>query len=445
MYSSYIGKIFLDSYKQKNDLSSEYTAEQFFDEVMFPIFFNDDYHLLHVGNSPFFQNPSKKSIDKYKSKSLTQKHNLKEKIKSKAYSGAIYVGYGAEDIKATTSAQMSDIDYQIDSEEIYLSWIGAGLGIGVAGGLVILINKIEILWAIFEGWQIYRNYLEHTPDIKDKQIETWNGHWICKRLGSNKTLEEDKDEFYITTGQVLGKLAIQTNNWSKIIYVLSKYFKNHDSKVLTLYIYNLSQTNTTLGFINLYLSEVNEIFEVRDKYFINEKETILSDEYIMEFETFYNLKSASKFGSIGLKSLEPKQLREFLPKGTFDYSQGKDVKHDNNKNFIYKLWIYAMLNKKELLEIADNFADILFEYENQKDVINNRGKTGKTRNIKDILDSNSIKNFIEKLSEMIPDLKDNLEFVKKLQVEVLKMPIDNFPLFITLIKFQYNYLKNKEN
>lgn len=442
MYTSYIGKIFLDYYKEKNNLDNNYSAENFFDEVMFPLFFDSESHLLHVGNSPFFQRPSDKDIEKYGSKSLTQLNNLKEKIKTNNFSGAIYVGYGAENIQATTSAQITSLDININSEEVYYSWIGAALGIGVNGGLVLLINKKEILWALFEGWEVYRKYLQDTPSLKDKQIETWNGHWICKRLVSKKSLDYDKDELSIETENVLGKIAIPTNSWVNIIFTLSKKYQKD---MITAYIYNLSQTNTTLGFINLFLSEVSEIYEIRDKYFINEKETILNDQNIMKLETFYNLKSACKFGSIGLKALEPKQLREFLPRGTYEYSKGNDFKYNENNqlNFlIIKLWIYAMINKKELLDLADKFAKILYEYETQKDNSESRGKTGKSQDVKELLENNSINKFLEKLSSMISDMKNHLETIKNMEIEILTMPRDNFPLFITLIKFEYTILKN---
>jgi hypothetical protein len=53
MYTSYIGKKFLKLYNEK--MQQEYTASEFFESVFFPVFFTDDAHLMHVGNSPFFQ------------------------------------------------------------------------------------------------------------------------------------------------------------------------------------------------------------------------------------------------------------------------------------------------------------------------------------------------------------------------------------------------------
>jgi hypothetical protein len=102
-----------------------------------------------------------------------------EKIESGIPSGSIYVGYGAEEIQATSSGQLSSINIEINEEEIYTSWIGQGLGVGVSGGFVMLLQEDEILLSLFEGWKYYRQYLGQTPKVKDKQIETWNGQWLC--------------------------------------------------------------------------------------------------------------------------------------------------------------------------------------------------------------------------------------------------------------------------
>ncbi len=73
---------------------------------------------------------------------------------------------------------------------MYASWIGEALGIGVSGGFVMLINEPEVLWSLFMGWQYYRKYLQQTPNLKDKQIETWNGHWLCHSLDKEYNPED---------------------------------------------------------------------------------------------------------------------------------------------------------------------------------------------------------------------------------------------------------------
>ena len=136
MYTSYIGKKFLKLYKEKYKKPDDYSAHQFFDDIFFQLFFNNEKHLMHVGNSPFFQKPKAEDVATHGSKALAQFHNFKTKIDEGFPSGAIYVGYAAEDIQATSSGQLTSLSKQIDSEEMYASWIGEGLGIGMSGGFV---------------------------------------------------------------------------------------------------------------------------------------------------------------------------------------------------------------------------------------------------------------------------------------------------------------------
>jgi hypothetical protein len=428
MYTSYIGKKFLRIYKEKESKSDQYSAKEFFDTELFPLFFQDGSHLMHVGNSPFFQKTKEEDNLKFGSKSLAQLNNLKKKIEAGIPSGSIYVGYGAEEIHTS-----------IDVNEIYSSWIGEALAIGINGGFVMLINEDEILYKIHKGWSHYRKFLLQTPNLKDKQIETWNGHWICLCLSQDNL--NDIDYSKIETAEVVGNIAIPTIKWSQVLFVLAK---KYPLKVLTVYAYALSQTNITLGFINFYLPDIRRMYELRDKLFLNNEETVLNDKEIESLEPFYRFNEACKHGTIGLKSIEPRGLREFMSKGTVDYSSGKDYKFIDQKSIIkyhlYKLWIIAMLNKTELLKLATDVALKVsaFEIQNSKE---NRGKSEKSNQSKQILESKNPKIFIDNLTVIIT--KENSEVFKKVVEEVLKMPSDNFPLFATLIRFEYNYLKIK--
>lgn len=439
MYTSYIGKKFLGIYRKKYDKPKSYSAKMFFDEIFFFLFFTDDQHLMHVGNSPFFQKPKESDVSKYGSKSLAQFNNLKEKIATGVPSGAIYVGFAAEELQATSSGQLTSMNFTIDDEEMYASWIGQALAVGVNGGLSMLIDNDDILLILFKGWRHYRKLLEQTPDLKDKQIETWNGHWLCMALEDNFN-EDTVDYHQIMPEVVLGKLAIPTQKWSKVIFMLAK---KYPVTAIIAYVYNLSQTNTTLGFIKIYLPEINELYELRDKIFLNQEASILQDEHIEALETWYNFKDASKRGVIGLKSLEPRQLREFMPKGSVEYAQGKDIKLSDENSFLnyqlLKLWIIAMLNKKELLHLASEVATTLLTVEEQ---YGKRGKTDSSQQSSDILNSINIKQFIENLTGILNN--ENADLFKSVVEQILKMPADNFPLFATLIRFEYQYNKIKK-
>jgi len=440
MYTSYIGKKFLELYNEKEN--KNYSAEEFFEKEFFPLFFNDEKHLLHVGNSPFFQKPKDQDVKKYGSKSMAQYNNLKEAIENDIPNMSIFVGSAAKDIGGTTSGQVSNINIDIDKNEMYASWMGEALGIGISGGMVMLIDEPEVLWALYSGWKYYRKYLNQTPNVKDKQIETWNGQWLYNWAQPNFDALNPVDSLRIEPVEVQGNVAIPTQSWLKAIFALSQKFPD---KVITSYSYNLSQTNTTLGFISIYLPEVKRMYELRDKIFIDESKNILTDEEINSYSTFYNYKTACRFGTIGLKALEPAKLREFMPKGSVQYAQGKEYQFTSEESFkqyqLYKIWIIAMINKTELLNLASQVAKALLEIE--KPSSSDRGKTVFSNLSKEVRESGNLRLFIDNLTEVLSHTPSNADTFYKVVDEVLKMPADNFPLFVTLIRFEYAYQKSK--
>jgi len=183
------------------------------------------------------------------------------------------------------------------------------------------------------------------------------------------------------------------------------------------------------------------MFEFRDALFINEKESALSDKQIKSLEPFWGFKEVCRGGTIGLNSIEPRGLRDYLPIGSYKYSRGKELKITEKTYttyLIYKLWVIAMLNKTELLKLAEKLASVLVGYNTNK-AENARGKTTKSREITDLLEARNLKLFIENLTKLMESYDGNKEFFKEVVEEVLKMPVDNLPLFVTLIKFEYNY------
>ncbi|MEN6510525.1 MAG: hypothetical protein ABFD00_01660 [Chloroherpetonaceae bacterium] len=463
MYTSYIGKKFLNYYNKKENTNLQ--AREFFDTVLFPLFFDNEKHLMHVSNSPFFQKPSKEFLKEGVTKSQAQLAKLHNDIDKEVPNMGTFVGYAAKDVHETTSGQVTDMNYKIDSEEMFASWIGESLSIGISGGFAIAIDNEELLYNIFLGAKYYREYLSKTPNVKDKQIQTWNGHWFAHYYSKNFDENNIWSGFELETKEIQGNIAIPTIQWTQIVFVLSKIFPD---KQITIYAYNLSQTNTTLGFIQLYLQQCQRLYQFRDKFFFDKEKSILNDKQIEQFQTFYNFKDACKQGTIGLKSLEPKGLRDYIPIGSYPYSKGKDYKfkEESYLNYlIYKLWVIAMLNKQELLDLAEKMAKSLIENEgnNSKpstktstsEELNkasneeyssessNRGKTAKSRLSLELLESKNTKVFIENLSELMQKQTSNADMFKEVVKEVLNMPVDNFPLFVVLIKFEYYYQKSR--
>ncbi|WP_299435242.1 hypothetical protein [uncultured Maribacter sp.] len=470
MYTSYIGNKFLKIYREKNNLPDDYTARQFFDKELFPLFFDNEEHLMHVGNSPFFQKPTKKAVEEHGSKANAQLFNLHSKVTESVPSGAIFVGYGAENREATSSGQITSMSFDFGDNEIYASWIGQALAIGVSGGLSIQIDENEILWTLHEGWKNYRKYLSQTPNLKDKQIETWNGHWLRHAFSEYFHANNPLAEFDPKPEKVLGKLAIPTVDWIKVIFALSRQYPN---QTITAYVYSLSQTNTTLGFINLQLPKVRNLIRLKGELYTLPKERQNHKNFEQMYSTFYNLKNAFKLGVIGLKALEPKNLRAFMPLTTAKYAQGKDYifsdpnikekKHETVEDFevrrqkamdkykgevinfqIFKTWIRAMLNnKKQLNTLAIDVAQALIDFEEKsKNSETGRGKSTQSRLSEDVKSSTTLKLFIENLTALMKIHNEGAITFKKVKDAVIVLPSDLFPLFITLIRFEYQYKKS---
>ena len=444
MYTSYIGKKYLRLYNERH--GGNLSAQEFFEQEMFPLFFDDERHLMHVGNSAFFYGPDKEKIKAGMRPSEAQLAKLQADIVNEPPNMSTFVGYGAKDMQGTTSGQMTHMSLTISPDEMYASWIGQALGIGVNGGFVMLIDEPEVLHLLAEGWRYYRETLRQTPEVKGRQIETWNGQWLCHALGERYDPDYPLDDFEVEAGEVQGNVSLPTVSWVKVIFNLARRFAQspHTPSVMTAYAYNLSQTNTTLGFINLYLHQVRLLYEMRDRLFVDHRETALTNQEIERLEPFFGFKGACMLGTLGLRALEPDKLRSYMPKGTFIYAQGKDFKFSNDASYqtyyLFKTWIIAMLNKTELLDLAAQVAKALHTTQTQP---NDRGKTTKTRLVDDVREAKSLKAFIESLTALLHEEAGDPETFHQVVEHVLKMPSDNFPLFITLIRFELQYLKSK--
>ena len=239
MITSTIGKIFLEAYNKK--FGTDYDAKTFFVEVYFPLFFGNSKYLQWPQNSPFvqglvssvsgetgtllkgkddksltfnsedaarqyikdYQISNEEIIEIKKEKNKPQYKVIRRlkaddfqfmlntfitKVEScKVPDASIALGYPASEEKefATTSGQVTNIKLKTDTDDIYLSWFGASLGIGLQGGISILFAESEILMDLFEGWKVYREALDKTSKLKGNQVNTWNGQWLAHRYDKN--------------------------------------------------------------------------------------------------------------------------------------------------------------------------------------------------------------------------------------------------------------------
>ena len=438
MITSNIGKIFLDAYNEKYGTS--YDARTFFLEQFYPLFFDQNKHMMTAGNSPL-ENPKLSWDDMIKGKKPFETpeqrkirfEKLIKKIEESEADASIARGYASLDVTATTSGQVTDLKLPNSQEEIYTSWIGDALGIGVQGGFSILFSKKEILLDIFEGWKLYRKSLNETSMLKGNQINTWNGQWLSHYYDPR---EYDADmplagynPFNVNKD---GIISIDTQTWTKILIGISKKYRN--AQILG-YIYSIGQTNTTIGFIPFNLNQIRRPIHLYEKIFG------MSNGRNAEslWGTAIGFKTACTYGAIGIKAMEPKGLRDYVySKGDKVPKQPKTPKNEDEQiNFnVYKIWILAMLNNDELWEKSQELAELLNEASSDKD----KSISTKRKNlVETMLNATNKKQFIAAAAEVVSFIGKIDEF-KGIVKEIHGMPTDNVPYFLTLLRFQYKTL-----
>lgn len=443
MYTSYIGKKFLKLYNERE--GTNYSAEDFFNNVVHLLFFNDDKHFINVANSSFFQSVPQKQIDSGESIHEIKLERFHKNVKEDGASLTTLVGYAAQGITAGTSGQLTTMETNIEPEEMYASWAGIGLSVSMGGGYSMIIDDSEILLGIFSGWEIYRKFLIQTPNLKGNQIDVWNSYWLCHVLSPKFDTQNPLDGFELPEPvpckadkwRKMGLMEFESINWLKVVFSMAKKYPN---KVFTINAFKFADTNQTLGFVNLYLPEIKKFYEIRDAIFISKTESVLSDEEIENLSPYFFFKEACKLGTIGLKAIEPDQLRDYMPK---PFGQDKEFKIKTEESIkqyqLFKIWIIAMLNKTELLISAKKIAEIMVEIE-KLPVESDRGLTKSSQSNKNFLNSKNLKEFVDGLTEML-DSKVSNDSLKIAVEEAIKMPSDLFPLFMSLIKFEYSYFK----
>lgn len=438
MYTSYIGKKFLDAWNEREGKSL--TAREFFDNMLFPLFFDDERHLLHVSNSPFFQQLSAKDKASGIPEAEIRRNNLHHSVSTKEPNASIYIGYGAENATAATSGQITTMPGEITPDEIYASWIGEGLAWGVAGGYYILSDRIDLMFMCFEGWKVYREFLNQTPNLKGRQMETWNGQWLAHRLMGGQFFDFHPEIEERTSGSKDELSAIRGISWTRLVLALCRVYPADN---LTIYAYNLSSTNTTLGFAILKLQQIHTLFDVRDKYFIDQASSVLSDLQIAQLEPSFKFNTACAMGAIGLRSMEPAKLRDYLPQN--DPRKNKDLKitddQSNSQFQLFKLWIYAMLNKSELIQSSAKIARMLRNSETSpSNKLAERGKSTASQLTDEIRSATNIRHFIDKLTVLIENYPEAATSeLHDVISDLVKMPSDQFLLFVTLVRFEYSY------
>lgn len=440
MYTSYIGKKFLNLWNERE--GKNLTAKQFCTDVMFPIFFGEKPFLMKVRNSPFSQpKPPKEEVLSDKTEEVLREEKLHRDIEEKKFTGATFIGYAAGDLNATTSGQSTNItvrpssegnieNYLFNDEDAYASWIGAGLSIGIENELCWLIYNEEILWTIYSGWLRYRNYVKNTPKIASEEILNWNSQWIRACLAYPKN-----PDYHVKLIESKGNIHIAGSNWIEVLLSLCRY--DIKESILLTYAYSFSgKSNKTIGFFNLHLSEVKRIYDLREKLFYNHLKSGLTEDDIESLESYYRFSTVIReHPEIGLGAIKPK----ILESEEVNFKKEKDFKN----YLISKLWIAAMMGKKEFLEMAENLSEVLLRFEESSS-----GRTTEEKNLcKKVREAKNLKDFIDAWEKIVHQMTQSshspsdIDTIKLVIRSLFKEPSVHFSFFVSLLRLEYLFLK----
>lgn len=434
MITSIIGRKFLKAYNEK--FKTSYSPKEFFLEVYYPLFFDSNKYMQWVQNSPFVQMKKGQKVELLTEKERKEKlDELILKIDKGYEDASVAIGFPASEEKeyATTSGQLSNMQITHSKDDIYLSWIGSSLGIGLQGGISILFDNKQILLDLYEGWIIYRKILNSNNNLKGNQINTWNGQWLSHKYDKMFIKENPMANFNPFSPS--NPPNINTQSWTKVLIGISENFNNPQ---MIGYVYNFGQTNTTIGFIPFALDQIRRPIELYKKLFGMDS----GHRAELLWGTRFGLSEGCKKGVIGLNTLEPKGLRIYIDTPNTKNGKVKIPKSPNNDEQqivfnIYKTWIMAMLNNEQLWAKAQEFAKELQTYALNSE----RGKKVNSNKINAVLEATNKSNFIKSLAEIAYDT-ENKDEIESVAAIVNMMPSDNVPYFLTLIRFHYAITNN---
>lgn len=431
MVTSVIGKMFLEAYNAK--YGTLYNAEQFFLEIFYPLFFDSNKYLYWVQNSSFVQMKSGQKVETLTSDERKEKlNNFIEKVNRGVADASIAIGYPASEEKeyATTSGQVSNLFFSTTMEDIYYSWFGSALGVGVQGGISIFFYNPDILLDVYEGWILYRKAVDSIEKLPGNKILTWNGQWLSHRY-SNVFNDMDYLSGFNPYTIKNDEFSIDTVSWTKILIGIAK---KCPKKQIMGYVYSYGQTNTTIGFIPFDLSQITRPVKLYQRFFGMES----GHKAEKLWGTAVGFTKACQQGVIGLRAMEPKGLKDYIEKSKMPKLSDKEEQVISFN--VYQSWIMAMLNNQDLWNKAQEFAFELSKYSQS----GSRAKTVNANKVKIVLESNNKMNFIKSMVGIVGDVED-VDKMKEIVSVINTMPADNVPYFLTLVRFHYAILVNNKN
>ncbi len=421
MYTPVIGRRLLDRSNARE--GRERSPAEFFDEVFFPLVFGHDDYLMPAGNSKFGQLVSgRKRLqetsvkegrpwdDAEKSRlrldALADFHALAAET-TEPQSHLVLGGY-ARGTDGTTSGQVTAVEHRADADEVYLSWIGAACGAGVAGGLVLLIDHEAVYDAVLDGWALYRRVLAETPDLKANQLETWNGQWLRYRFSANFDSAQPTAFIHGVLNTTSPPYNIETVPWARLLLSLGRSLGDEP---VSAYIYSLGQTNRTIGFIPLHLgatgalrASYGTLHQFYRALFGDAVQAVPPDRLDEVYDAAYGFATACARGAIGLSAFEPYKLAEYLPGGKKNRQPKPVTPDDAQSPLLYQTWILAMLGdqKQALYDRAAETADMLLTFE--RGAIG--GKTNLKKAVGEVLEAPSLAALIAGLTRIADDVQN---------------------------------------
>ncbi|GGF22887.1 hypothetical protein [Hymenobacter cavernae] len=440
MYTSYIGQRLLALYNQRT--GSSLTARQFFEQQLYPLFFEPAKYLQWIPSSPFAQVVAARDLVLGgPTATQIQLANLHRKIETVAPDGSFVIGFPAAGVEGTTSGQVSNVGPVMSSEEMYCSWIGGALGVGVSGGLSLLLDEDDVLWTLYEGWAWYRKFLDQRPSLKGNQIDTWNGTWLVYVFSEDfdpKYPDNGLNEFRLT--DTAGVSSLPTQEWVQVLFALAGRFRRD----LTAYVYGFGKSNRTVGFIPLKLEGISHVCDLEDKLFLF-SDTLKSEgrsNLLRLYTTQHSFSYACQQGSIGVAAIKPEKIQDYIGENQKNDKSLLTPDGETSIHFaFYQIWIIAMLDRPGILDAADRLAQTLIQFTENND----RAKKGNSEAVKTLWKAKSRKSFVEALIAILEKQRHSVEQMEEAVNHANTLPFDQLPYFVTLTHFRYLALSIKNN
>lgn len=404
-------------------------ARAFFDQEVFPVLFDTERFLLEAGNTPFGladKQAKRKPLTPGRRQEVLREFHRKVEDLDPAGNDVMFGGV-AREVSATTSGLVTDLGVPSGPEDAYASWVGAALALTVEGGWGVLVDDVRVLVTAFDGWRAYRRFLDGTPKVKQRQLPAWNAHWVAA-IG----VEEGDRAIPPSVERAMqsDQTAIPTLSWPQLLFGLSGLIEGPR----TAYIFKLGQTNSTLGFVRLELPQVERLKVWYERLFANEAGQTWRDLQRL-YEAHYRFDVACRDGVLGLRQLEPKGLRAYLPSPQGKRPRPADPDATPLPISLYLTWIIAMLETdgRDLHERARDAARLLLDYE--AGAVG--GKTDRRRDVETALNPEygRYRDFVEGLRPLVEKDERLYEPLDALLRTAARLSEEQFRLFLALLRF----------